>query len=257
MAFRRSAPVVLLALLVLSCGPTRESLLLDTQQVSADRVIEAVRTADRRGPLFSGEGSVAFESSDMNGSVFFSLAMHRPDSLLIRLEGPFGIDVGFLFANRDHVVLYNAMENWYIDEPTGDAGIRKALPVDLPFDQMIDAFAGSFRLPATGYPFSYSIDDKKFLLKFRQGTDVASFWVDPSLRVVTRYQLMRGDSMLAEATADRFTEDGDCSIPRSISLTIPSSSQSISIFYSSVEAHPSEVSFARMIPLRAARRTFR
>jgi hypothetical protein len=257
MAFRSVALVVLLALVFVSCGPTRESLLLDTHQVSADRVIQAVRTADHRGALFSGEGSVSFESSDMSGSAFFSIVMHRPDSLLIRLEGPFGLDVGFLFANRTHIVLYNAIENWYTDEPTGNVGMRKALPVDLPFDQMIDAFAGSFRLPISGSPFSYSIDDDKFLLKFRQGTEIASYWVDPSLHVVTRYQLVRGDSTLAEATADRFTEDGDCIVPRSITMTIPSSTQGISIFYSNLEAHPSEVSFARTIPLRAVRRTFR
>jgi outer membrane biogenesis lipoprotein LolB len=257
MVFRSDALVVLLALVFVACGPTRESLLLDTQQVPADRVIQAVQSADHRGALFSGEGSVAFESSDMSGSVFFSIAMHRPDSLLIRLEGPFGIDVGFLFANRAHIVLYNAMENWYLDEPTGNAGMRKALPVDLPFDQMIDAFAGSFRLPTAGRPFSYAIDDEKFLLKYRQGTEIASYWVDPSLHIVTRYQLVRGDSILAEAAADRFTEDGDCLVPRSITLTIPSLSQSISIFYSNLEAHPSEVSFARTIPLRAFRRTFR
>jgi hypothetical protein len=257
MQFPRSAHVLPLALLLASCAPTRESLMLDTRQVPADRVIQAVRNGETPDALFSGAGSVSFESPDMNGSVFFSVVMRRPDSLLVRLEGPFGLDVGHLFADRNHFVLYNAMENWYMDEPTSSAGMRSALPIDLPFDQMIDAFAGTFHLPATGTPVSYSVDDDKFLLRYRQGTDTASYWVDPLLRVVTRYQIVRGDSTVVDATADRFTEEGGRVVPRSITMTLPASSRSVSVFYSSIDPNPSTVSFARTVPARARRRILR
>jgi outer membrane biogenesis lipoprotein LolB len=257
MRFARGACAAVLALLLASCAPTRESLLLDTRQVSAQQVMQAVRSAATPVAAFAGGGSVSVESPQASGSVFFSIVMRKPDSLLIRLEGPFGIDVGFLFMSRSHVVLYNAMENWYMDEPTGSAGMRSVLPISLPFDQMMDAFTGTFHLPAAGSPVSYVIDDDRFLLKFRQDADTASYWVDPELRVVTRYRIARGDSTIVEASADRFTEEGGHLMPRGVTVTIPTSAQSVSVYYSSLDPDPSTVSFVRTIPQRAHRRALR
>jgi hypothetical protein len=257
MRFTHAASLCTLAILVASCAPTREALVLDTQQVPVERLLQLVRSETPPPGPFTGSGSVAVESPDMNGSIFFSIAMQRPDSILLRLEGPFGIDVGFLFMNRRHFVLYNAMENWYMDEPMSSASMRAALPIDLPFDQMVDAFAGTFALPAIGTPASYTIDDGRFLVKFRQGSAVVSYWIDPELHRATRYQVVEGDSVIIEANADRFTDEGGRTGPRSITLTLPPSSRSVSVFYSSLDYDPSSVSFTRTIPARARRRTVR
>ena len=97
----------------------------------------------------------------MGGSVFFTLALKKPDSLLIRFEGPFGLDVGFLFLSRSQYVMFNRMENQVIYGEPSDAGIRWAIPVDLTVDQILDAFTGSFRFPA-GEPSRYTMDDDSF-----------------------------------------------------------------------------------------------
>lgn len=256
MAFR--LPVLLsslaLALVLAACTPAREALVLDTHRISADRLIATVRSGEVPDASFSGDGSMAFDAPQMSGSVFMSVALRKPDSLRVNFEGPFGMAVGFLFANRDSFMLYNAMENWYIHEPVHGGGIRSVLPFDVTFTQLMDAFTGSFRLPVEGKPVRYLIDDDMFLLKFMQGHDTASYWIDPAVQAVARYRVSRGDSILVEATADSWTEENGRAMPRSITMTFPAASSSVSVFYSSIVMNPEKPSFSHAVPSRARRR---
>lgn len=254
MARRTPVIAVALALLLASCAPTREALVLDTQAVPVDQLLSIVRNGEPPAVPFSGEGSLSFDAPETGGSVFFSVAMQRPDSLRVTFEGPFGIDVGFLFADRHHFVLYNALENWYFNEPIQGGGIRSMLPFDLSFSQLMDAFSGTFRLPAEGRPVEYRIDDGMFRLAFLRGQDTASYWIDPTFRVAARYRLTRGDSVLVEATADRWTEKDGVLFPRSIGMTFPPASSGVSVFYSSIVMNPESPSFSHAIPAHARRR---
>jgi len=254
----RSAGVLLcLALVFAACAPTREAMLLDTQQLPPDRLIAAVAAAETQIDSFTGRGSMAFDAPELSGSVFFTIAMRKSDSVLVRFEGPFGMDVGFLFASRDRFVLYNAMENWYVNESTGNAAIRSVLPFDLSFDQLIDAFTGTFRLPAGRQPARYAVDDDRYLLVYSHGSDSSSYWVDPALRAVTQYTIAHLDSTIVEASAERWTEDDGRAMPRHITLTFPHSSRSVSVFYSAVQVNPEVASLAYSVPSRARRRTLR
>ncbi len=223
-------------------------------RVPPDRLLTSVREAETQIATFTGRGSIAFDAPELSGSVFFTIAIRKPDSVLVHFEGPFGMDVGFLFASRSSFVLYNAMENWYVDEPTSSAGIRSVLPFDLSFDQLIDAFTGIFRLPAGLQPARYAIDNGRFLLVFPQGRDSSSYWVDPALRAVTQYRISHEDSTLVEASTDRWTEDDGPAMPRHIMTTFPPSSRSVSVFYSTVHLNPEVASFAYSVPSRARRR---
>ena len=244
-----------LALMLPACAPTREALLLDVERLPADELMAIVRAEETELSSFTGRGSVAFDSPELSGSVFFAVALRNRDSMLVRFEGPFGLDAGFLFADRARFVLYNAMENWYAEGFTSSTGIRSVLPIDLSFDQLIDAFTGTFRLPPGRRPARYVVDDDRFLLVFPRGSDSAMYWIDPALRAVTRYCLAHGDSSLVDVSTDRWTGDAGAAMPHSITMTFPLSSRGVSVFYSSLAVNPSEVSLSYTIPARARRRT--
>lgn len=257
MALRGPVVALLLGLLLAACAPNREALLLDVHRVPPDRLIAEVEAGATRMSSFAGKGSVAFEAPELSGSVFFSIVVQHPDSALMRFEGPFGIDVGFLFASRNRFVLYNAMENWYVNEPAGSSGLQSVLPFAIPFDQLMDALSGTFRLPAGRLPARYAIDDGRFLLMFPNGMDTTSYWVDPALRAVTQYRIAHGDSTAVLATTDSWTVEAGRVMPRRITMAFPGSARSVSVFYSSVTVNPDNVSLSHTVPPRARRRMLR
>ena len=245
--------VILLCAVVLhSCAPRRSEVALNTRIVPAAMLMDMVRERERRVQSLSGSGSVSFESPELGGTAIFEISLKKPDSLLVRLEGPFGIDVGTFFLSRERYVMYNSFENLAITgTPTHDA-IRTVIPIELTFDQIISTFSGVAPLPPESALQSYEIDDDKFLLTFSCGENHCRYWVDPAYLLVARYQMLDPDNAVAfEARFVSFREEDGVIVPRRISITVPPQGRSMSVSYSSLTTNGRPPSFAFSIPPNA------
>ncbi len=249
----RAGILVLLGCLLPACSPTTSELVLDTRQVPAAELVRRVSGNAAGIRTLTGSGSVDFESPDLGGSVFFTVALRKPDSLLLRLEGPFGIDVGFLFLSRERYVLYNSVENRVQTGVPSDAGIRWGIPLDLTVDQILNAFAGTFALPGNRTPTRYAVEDDAFVLTYADGTAEESFRVDPATTLVTQYRKTDG-TFAMEAETGLPEQQGSYHMPRQITLEFPGSGRRLSVYYSSMRMNPDHVSFAYTVPRSAVSR---
>jgi len=233
-----------------SCAHRPPALILDTSAVEPASLIEMVRTHSAQLKTLEGSGTVSFDSPDFGGTAAFDLSLRKPDSLLIVLEGPFGIDIGSLFLGGDEYVAFNASENSVM---TGDARsntMRAIIPFDLTFAEVLDAFTGSFRIPEPGADvLTYAVADDRFLLRVRCGSRICSYWIDPQNVQVTRVEIAgsNGDQ-IAEAAFSSFAEEGEVSAPRRIVVWFPPEQKQISIVFGSVSINPETPSFSYSIP---------
>jgi catechol 2,3-dioxygenase-like lactoylglutathione lyase family enzyme len=237
-----------LVLAFTSCAPGSARLALDTTLTSSSLVRAAVagRTAGLR--TLAGRGSIAFATPEMSGTAAFTSALRRPDSLLVLLEGPLGIDVGSLFISRERYVVVNTMENRVFTGDPRAATLRSLLPVDLPAGQILDAFAGIFMLPE-GEPDSFSIEEGMFRLSYRCEPHRCEFWVDPDEQFVRRYRRTGADGRtILEASCAAITRDGDATVARRVTVRFPAEDRQISIAYSDVALNTDDLSFAFTIP---------
>jgi hypothetical protein len=250
-AVLRYGAVAALAVLFASCATERVGLTLNTSAVPAEELVERVNVRANRLQAMTGKGSLAFESPQGAGSAYFTMALRKPDSLLVQFEGPFGLDVGLLFLSRQRFVMYNGLENQVVTGVPNLASIRAILPVELTFDQILNAFSGMFTLPrAHGQLIQYVIDDEQFLLSYVCGTDTCTYWVDPATQIVTRYLMQNAaGETLVEAHATRIEEQGDVCAPRRITVRLPD--RQVSIYYSSLVLNDSHPSFAFSVPANA------
>jgi len=236
--------------LLASCAPPPPALVLDTGTVSAGELITTVRERGSRLRSLSGSGSLAFESPSMSGSAFFTLALRKPDSLLIQLEGPFGIDVGTLLLTRDRFVLYNSLENTVRTGPPDPAVFRSVLPVDLTLEQVMEAFSGVFAIQGSPADVRrYEVDGDRFRLVLGCGDGECTYWVDPASAMVTSYrQADRDGRVLVEAAAGALEEDGAVYAPRRIRISLPVSGRRVSVAYSRMIINDPAPPFVFTIP---------
>ncbi|MBI4534839.1 MAG: hypothetical protein HY708_01085, partial [Ignavibacteriae bacterium] len=111
MSFRAfPTSIVLAALCLTSCASKRSELLLDTRVTPPEVVLAMVDAKEKKIQTMVGTGSLTFESPEIAGTAAFESSLRKPDSLLVTLEGPFGIDVGTFFLSRDRYVMYNSLE---------------------------------------------------------------------------------------------------------------------------------------------------
>jgi len=245
-----------LPLLVAACGTTREGLVLDTERVPADELIQRVREESHRVRTLAGSGTLVFDSPRVSGAAEFTLALSKPDSLLVKLEGPFGIDVGLLFMDAERYVAYNSMENEVIDGASDSSALRALIPVPLSPGQIVDAFSGRFPIDPNARVLRYGVDNDRFLLATLCGTDTCRYWVDPEALAVTSYRRTGVDgSVLLEGELTKMTTIDDIQLPRSIVLRAPARRSTLRILFADIDVNGDAPDFSYTVPANARRRT--
>lgn len=238
---------------LLSCAPREQGVLLDTQRTTAARLTELMHAKDRRVKTIAGRGTLSFETPSISGSAGFLLAMVKPDSMLVKLEGPFGLSVGLMFLSRDRFVMYNSFENTVTTGVPTAGALHTVIPVELSYDEAFSAFCGTIALPDMP-PSTYSVDDGRFLLTYVDGGRRSSYWIDPELLLVRRFTVVDGggETIIDARTSGSFEAD-DASIPRRMVLSMPSTSRQLTVAFSSASLNDGVPSFAYAVPENARR----
>jgi outer membrane lipoprotein-sorting protein len=245
-----AAGVLALLMAFTSCAPKRSEVLLDTTAIRSDQLLSLVRDRSNLVRTLEGRGLVTYSSPDLGGSATFELSLKKPDSLLVFLEGPLGIDVGTLFMSRDRYVIYNPMENVAISGKPKRGFIRGLIPVDLTFEEILNAFSGSFDVPADASAVTeYRIDDGQFLVTLACGRRLCTYWIDHENLRVTKFEAQDTEGrLLMQATASSFATDDDASVPRRITLSFPEEEREVRVQYSALTINPGNPSFAYSVP---------
>jgi len=248
-----SFAIVAFVALLSSCSPRRAEIELDTRAVPASELIARVAHEGQKLRTVVGRGTVSFEGPEFAGSAAFELSLKRPDSLLVTLEGPFGIDVGTLFLSREKYVMYNSMENRVMTGVPTAGAIRSVIPFDMTYDQIMDAFSGSFPLPSEQVSVeSYTVDEGLFRLSFRSDLGAATYWVDHEDFLVTRYELRDSENRLVmDASSSAMTEQDGIRVPRRVRVRFPGQGSQLSVAYSSITLNDPHPSFEFSIPINA------
>jgi hypothetical protein len=245
-----------LPLLLAACGTTREGVVLDTGRVPAGELIGSVRSESARVRTLAGSGTIIFDNPRLSGTAEFTLALHKPDSLLLRLEGPFGIDLGLLFMDGRGYVAYNSMENEVMTGASDSTALRALIPVPLSPSQIVDAFSGRYPIDPDARILDYGIDDDRFLLTALCGTDTCRYWIDPEALAVTLYRRTGRDGrVLLEGELTRMTSIDDIRLPRSIVLRAPTRRSTLRILFADLEVNGEAPDFSYTVPANARRRT--
>jgi hypothetical protein len=239
-----------------SCGTTREGVVLDPERVPAVQLIERVRLESARVRTLAGSGTLVFDSPRISGTAEFTLALNKPDSLLLKLEGPFGIDVGLLFMDAGGYVAYNSMENEVIRGESDSTALRAFIPVPLSRSQIVDAFSGRYPIDPGAHILQYGIDDDRFLLTALCGSDTCRYWVDPEALAVTSYRRTGPDGrVLLEGELSRMTSIDEIQLPRTIVLRAPSRRSLLRIMFADLDVNGEAPGFSYVVPANARLRT--
>jgi hypothetical protein len=257
----RTSPVRILAFtgctfLLAACSPRQADVVLNTAAVSPSSLLHRVTARGDQIHSLKGSGSVTFESPEMAGSVFFHISLKKPDSLLLNLDGPFGIDAGFFFLSRASFIMYNRFDNTVTAGSPDERNIRKVIPFAMSSDEILNAFAGSFDVPRVGSsPLRYAVEEDQYFLEYRTPDNIRQYWINPENDLITKYSVMdTTGQVLLEATGERATEQDGITVPRLITVTFPGDRRRVSIFYSNIVLNPATLSFVYAVP-SGARKT--
>jgi hypothetical protein len=254
-----AAVAVILTAVWMSCSPAPR-VTLDTERITP---VELIRDAERNHSgktSLQAAGSLSIESREFSNSGNFTLNLKHPDSLLVRLRGPFGINVGTVFLSHRDFVFYNSMTNEVIfGEPRHDI-LRAFLRMDIGVHEIMDIFLGSSRslFRERRRPDEFVVDGDQYLLVFRSGDSIRRYWIDPQYKAISRILYSTGsDRPLVEERYDRFAKVDGKVMARSIRVISHEEEASFSVSYSRLNLNTDDLSFTYSIPNNARVREWR
>jgi len=174
----------ILAMGILSgCSSTRE--ITTDHSLSVSEIIATVNAHADSIQTFSACGSINIETSTMNQNAGFDLAVKKPDSVRIIVEGPFGITVAKALFTKHRFIAYNALNNTAYDGDPSKGLQNFPIMSTLPAEVLIDAMSGVRRFTDTTIePDSFYITEKFYTVVIVGKQFSTIFTVDPaSMRI--------------------------------------------------------------------------
>lgn len=255
---RPSPPVLTLFLtsLALSCSPRTSGI--DLTRTSSEGIIHAMQMNRRHVSTFQANGSISIESREFTGTASITVAIKLPDSILIKIEGPFGIDIGSMLLTKERFTYYDSHANRVITGSSTSRNIRSILKVDLTFTGVMDVLSGATSLwRESEPPDSVSVDDDYLLFLFKKGPMRARYWIDPEKSVVIRYETDEDETgQILEIRYKRFSQFNTAILPRSISILAQRENRGLFLYYDDVEINKPVLDFTFVIPQNAKRITW-
>ena len=98
------------------------------------------------------------------------LSLQKPDSVLINLQGPFGIKVGSALVTRTEFMFYNSIENKLITGLSSIENLNRILHMQLSFDDLLSLFGGGTFLEKDFHaPDEIQVEDHQYVFAFQIG----------------------------------------------------------------------------------------
>jgi len=101
---------------IIACSALRENTELD--KIPVKEIKQKVNEHFNKIESLEAYGTIAFDSPEMSNSGYIEIRVKKPDSVLVKIEGPFGIDIANALITRTDFIYYNVQDNKVIMGPT-------------------------------------------------------------------------------------------------------------------------------------------
>jgi outer membrane lipoprotein-sorting protein len=245
---------LIIVLAFIGCGTTH-TLNLYNHPVSSEEVHGIIRSHIEHIHSMKGEGLISVETPEIAQTGSFIVTLRKPDSILINLEGPFGIKIGWALVTRNEFLFYNSFENKLITGSSSTENLNRILHVQLDFDDLLNFFTGgTFFEEDIRTPDDTYIEDEQYVFTYKSINSNRLYWIDPSTLVIRKVQhLNLNGKLIFEQTFSNFQIVDGVDVPYNIRVFQPKNQQMVALAYSDIVLNTDPLLLTQTIPSNAER----
>ena len=236
---RRGTGVMFLFGLILmsGCAALRPPMLFPPGTESPAQVAAALEHNFARIDHFQGQGRLSVSFPGRSVSVTTRLIIDRPDTLFVRLEALFGLDIGWFFSDRHHYRFYIPMENLYGDGSVDSVQRTHLFKLAPDYDQLLSTLCGLEQAKGlTGVQLVRKED--RLILSGQGPLGEHTYWIDARRGVVLQGQVCDSSGqVLLRQKFDRFKRIGGVQLPQSIRVERPGEKQALVLHYDEIRVN--------------------
>jgi outer membrane lipoprotein-sorting protein len=231
-------PVLFIIILLDSCVPSKPAY--EEAVYTSSRLIKNLEANRRKIKTFRGSGVINVSSPKLDAKASFEVILKKPDSLKISIYGPFGIDLAQAIVTKNSFVFYDALRNNLYEGGVKDDILQRIFKVNISFDDLMDAFAGSVNLTdkLSREPDIYIVNDDHYLLTYIDSVKKIKtiFKINIDDLAITDYQLsgLTGEPIFEGKYSD-FKDFDQVAVPYKSFIENKSENQKLDIGYRSID----------------------
>ena len=191
------------------------------------------------------EGDISIKTKDIDNSGSIDVKVKKKDDVWFKITGPLGINIAEAHFGRKKFVFYNARADEVITGSTTVVNIGTLAKVRCTFDDMINVFSGTVRIPkAKTDLLSYTEEGTKYVLILKRGTITRKYWVDKSTYSVQKYAYYgKSGSTLIQFDFSNFTAVGESNYANKIEVRRPSKGEYFALKLETVNLNQLYINF--------------
>jgi hypothetical protein len=202
-------------------------------------------------------GNIAFDSPDNSGQGWLELRIKKPDTVYVKIEGPFGISIANALITRNDFTYYNVQENKVITGPSSDINIGAVLRIKVSFDELINGFTASFSFNDSDNDSNIAeCENDNYLIRNKRNESTEKYYIEPASYRISKYKLVNSsDKALVEVDYSAYQEESvsasKINFPYNIKIKNPDKSQTVFVEYTNKEINKQGLTFKMKIPKSA------
>jgi hypothetical protein len=223
---------ILSLLLLLSCGNPK--FVLDTQKVSFRQLLDYVENEQQQVKALQAVSRITIDSKEFSGHFYANILYRQSDSLLVTVNGLFGLDAGNLFIGKDRFIFYNQITNKFYNGSVQDFKSRRFMQFPLSISELSNILLGKENFTIMKI-IDYSVQQNSFLIKAQNGDLNYNIWIDNRTGHIFKLHAYKLDQLLFTREYGDFIRQNGIYFPRKIIMNQVEEHQSIAVYYTELK----------------------
>lgn len=225
---------------IYSCSSTTE--ISEERFLPAERLIKKLEANRRKIKTFEGNGVLNIESPELSAKGNFEVLIKKPDSIMISIYGPFGIDLAKAVVTDRNFMFYDVLKNTLYKGSVDQDILKRIFKVNLSFNDLVDAFAGAVNLTENlrQIPSEYSFDDKSYFLTYNDSlSGKQSFYtVNADDLAIQKFEIiLMQNNYHFKGNYQKFGSFDEVPIPYNVNVQNDGMNQKVAIDYRNIKVN--------------------
>jgi hypothetical protein len=230
-----------------------------SRPLDASTVMAAVEARNAGVRVLENEGTISVDTPELSNSGSILLRILKPDSMLINITGPFGVNVARGLVTSKDFTFYNSLENTVATGTTSAKNLKNIIRIPIEFRDILEIASGTMgfdRRPKGVIPAAVQADNL-YLLTYKGDDETTSYEIDLDHSAVRRYLRKRNSGeVLEDVSFKDFRKKSDLYLPTVINIERPAFNESVALTYDRMTLNSPPLDFSIRIPKSATKIKF-
>jgi hypothetical protein len=177
------------------------------------------------------EARISIESSQLATNITIGLIFAAPDTLFLKAEGPFGLDLGKIFIGKDRFILYNQFNNQFFTGSLDDEYYNTFLETDFSFAELKYGLIGRAPLPWE----AVLVDAERGVFERIRDNENWRYTVDKKSGNLASFEIEEGTNIVFRQEYLNYTHINGVKFPRFIKIILPQKKEMVAIYHKNIK----------------------